>query len=76
MLPSLAIAQADTSALLRNVTDRLVDWPRVSGAKPLRGTLVGNYRIRTGGYRLVFRYETNRDTVVVWKIGYRGDIYE
>jgi mRNA interferase RelE/StbE len=56
------------------VLKRLQDWPRVSGAKPLRGSLAGNWRIRTGDYRVVFRVVG--DTVIVWKIGNRGDVYD
>jgi mRNA interferase RelE/StbE len=58
------------------VFKRLEAWPDVSGAKPLRGKLAGNYRIRTGDYRIIFFYTKTRDTVTVWKIGYRGDIYD
>jgi mRNA interferase RelE/StbE len=56
------------------VVIRLEDWPAVSGAKPLRGNLSGNYRIRTGDYRVIFAVKG--DTIVIWKIGYRGGIYE
>jgi len=53
---------------------RLANWPNVSGAKPLRGKLAGNWRIRTGDYRVIF--EVAADTVIVWKIGNRGGIYD
>jgi len=52
---------------------RLAQWPNVSGAKPLVGRFVGNYRIRTGDYRIVFRVAGNK--VIVWKIGDRKDVY-
>ena len=58
---------------------RLAQWPAVSGMKRLRGKLAGSYRIRTGDYRIVFRIEeqTENDArVVIWKIGYRGDVYD
>jgi mRNA-degrading endonuclease RelE of RelBE toxin-antitoxin system len=59
---------------------RLVKWPAVSGAKPLRGDLQGSYRIRTGDYRVVFSLATDPSTaepvVKVWKIGYRGAVYD
>jgi mRNA-degrading endonuclease RelE of RelBE toxin-antitoxin system len=58
------------------VFKRLEYWPRVSGAKPLRGRLAGNFRIRSGDYRVIFYYTKPDDTVTVWKIGYRGDIYD
>ena len=56
-----------------NVILRLAKWPDVSGMKPLVGDLIGNFRIRTGGYRIVFR--VSGEKVVVWKIGDRKDIY-
>jgi mRNA-degrading endonuclease RelE of RelBE toxin-antitoxin system len=55
---------------------RLTKWPEVSGAKPLRRELVGNFRLRTGDYRVIVRYDKATDTVIVWKIGYRGGIYD
>lgn len=35
-------------ARIRQLVNRLADWPKVSGAKPLRGKLAGHYRLRTG----------------------------
>jgi mRNA-degrading endonuclease RelE of RelBE toxin-antitoxin system len=55
---------------------RLADWPNVSGAKPLRGNLKGNFRIRTGDYRVVFKPSPDNQVVTVWKIGHRGGIYD
>jgi mRNA-degrading endonuclease RelE of RelBE toxin-antitoxin system len=60
---------------LRAVFVRLEKWPNVSGVKPLRGGLAGNYRIRTGDYRVIFRVEAP-DGVIIWRIGYRGDVYD
>jgi mRNA interferase RelE/StbE len=59
---------------LLEIYERLAKWPNVSGAKPLRGNLTGNYRIRTGDYRIVFTVKGNE--VIIWKIGNRGDIYD
>ena len=56
------------------VFERLADWPRVSGAKPLRGSLTGHYRARTGDYHVVFRPEGDR--VMVVRISLRRDVYE
>ena len=55
---------------------RLQNWPKVSGAKPLRGNLKGSHRIRTGDYRVVFRPSADDSVVTVWKIGHRGGIYD
>ena len=59
-----------------NVLARLQQWPDVSGAKPLRGALAGNWRIRTGDYRIVFSVSPDDQVVTVWRIGYRGDVYD
>ncbi|MHB1157635.1 MAG: type II toxin-antitoxin system RelE family toxin [Phycisphaerales bacterium] len=56
------------------IVDELEDWPRVSGAKPLRGDLKGRFRKRTGDYRIVFRVQG--DTLTIEKIGNRKDVYE
>lgn len=53
---------------------RLEQWPRVSGAKPLRGNLAGRYRIRTGDWRVQFH--VRNQVVVVERIGHRDRFYE
>ena len=53
---------------------RLDQWPNVSGAKPLRGDLVGHYRLRVGDWRIVFRIE-GTDALVVG-VAHRKDIHE
>ncbi len=60
------------------VFTRLAAWPDVSGAKPLRGALKGEYRIRTGDYRVQFAVSgKGADAVVtVVKIGHRDRFYD
>ena len=53
---------------------RLEQWPEVSGAKPLSGTLAGRYRLRTGDYRVQFFVVG--EVVTVEKIGHRDGFYE
>jgi mRNA-degrading endonuclease RelE of RelBE toxin-antitoxin system len=53
--------------------DRLRQWPRASGVKPLRGSLSGRYRLRTGDYRVRFRVVG--DEVRIEKIGHRDQFY-
>ncbi len=65
---------------------RLGKWPEVSGAKPLSGNLAGQYRIRTGDYRVQFSVKTTvigagkekkvDHTVTVVKVGHRDGFYE
>jgi len=61
-------------ARLVKLVERLEAWPNVSGAKPLRGDLAGQYRMRTGDYRVQFRVEGDR--VIVVKVGHRDSFYE
>ena len=59
---------------LHGVLARLAAWPRVSGAKPLRGNLAGRFRLRTGDHRIQF--QVTGDVVKVEKIGHRDQFYE
>jgi mRNA-degrading endonuclease RelE of RelBE toxin-antitoxin system len=56
------------------IIERLRHWPEVSGAKPLRASLVGRYRIRTGDYRLQFHVQG--DEVIIERIGHRDRFYD
>ncbi len=54
--------------------ERLEKWPDVSGAKPLSGNRAGQYRLRTGDFRLLFRVVNK--LVIVEQIGHRDKFYE
>lgn len=59
---------------ISDVLERLHRWPDVSGAKPLRHRRKGQYRIRTGDYRIIF--EVSGNTLLVIQVGHRKDVYE
>ena len=59
---------------IRDLLVRLEAWPNVSGAKRLRGPLSGQWRMRTGDYRIQF--VLGEGQVVVVKIGHRHRFYE
>ena len=61
---------------IENVFGRLERWPDVSGAKALRGDRAGQYRIRTGNYRIIFSVSPSGNDVTVLRVGIRRDIYE
>jgi mRNA-degrading endonuclease RelE of RelBE toxin-antitoxin system len=74
-------AAAEFETLPRSIQTRIVhlfarlqQWPDVSGAKPLRGSLAGRYRLRTGDYRVQFRIVG--EEVRIEKIGHRDRFYE
>jgi len=62
------------NAQVQKIIERLAKWPRVSGAKPLRGDLKGRYRIRMGDHRVQFIVET--DLITIEKIGKRDKFYD
>jgi mRNA-degrading endonuclease RelE of RelBE toxin-antitoxin system len=69
----VALPRAIQVRVLKMV-ERLRDWPQVSGAKSLSGDLSGNWRLRTGDYRVQFRLEGRR--VIVDRIGHRDGFYD
>ena len=52
---------------------RVADWPRVSGAKPLRGAWKGCFRLRTGDWRMIVK--PAGDILWVVRIDNRRDVY-
>ncbi|MGA2443054.1 MAG: type II toxin-antitoxin system RelE/ParE family toxin [Tepidisphaeraceae bacterium] len=62
------------NAQVQKIVERLAEWPRVSGAKPLRGLLKGRYRIRMGDHRVQFIVAA--DVVTIEKIGKRDRFYD
>jgi len=61
---------------VQSVFDRLGRWPEVSGAKALKGTLRGAYRVRTGDWRVLFTIDESAERVSVFRIANRRDVYE
>jgi mRNA-degrading endonuclease RelE of RelBE toxin-antitoxin system len=59
---------------VNGLLDRLDKWPAVSGVKPLRGKLAGQYRLRTGDFRVQFRV-TGED-IIIKHIGHRDRFYD
>jgi mRNA interferase RelE/StbE len=43
--------------------------------KMLKGELKEKFRLRVGKYRIIYRIETNKNTVIIEDIGIRGRIY-
>ena len=53
----------------------LAENPRPNGAIPLKGTNRSLWRMRVGDYRVLYRIEDERLTVIVIDIGNRRDVY-
>jgi mRNA-degrading endonuclease RelE of RelBE toxin-antitoxin system len=60
------------------ILDKIAILEREPGfGRPLRGDLQGHYRITYGRYRIVYRWDRERDHVLVWYIGLRREeLYE
>jgi mRNA interferase RelE/StbE len=54
--------------------DSLAGQPLPPGSKKLQGD-PGVYRIRIGDYRILYRMDGKRVTVLIVKIGHRQDVY-
>lgn len=44
--------------------------------EPLTGPLRGYYKLRTGNYRVLYRFERSRQRIIVHFVGHRGQVYE
>jgi len=55
--------------------DGLRHEPRPADARPLRGEPAGLLRVRTGEWRILYRIDGARVTVLVVAIGHRSSIY-
>jgi len=42
---------------------------------PLTGDLAGLYKLRVGGYRVVYEIIRAERTIIIHKIGHRSDVY-
>ncbi len=55
--------------------DLLAEDPRPPGARPLVGG-AGEWRVRTGDFRIIYDIRDGELLVLVVKVGHRRDIYE
>jgi mRNA interferase RelE/StbE len=70
-----AIKDRSAKAAIRRAIEALAEEPFPRGAKKLRG-LPDIWRIRIGGWRVVYAVEDDRLVVLVLMIAGRGDVYE
>lgn len=63
---------------IREAIERLTQNPPEGDIKPLQGFTDGRYRLRVGGYRVIYRYDSRGELIVLYvmDIGSRGDIYK
>lgn len=75
-----AIQSMDKSAKqrIKKGIEGLTQNPPVGDIKPMQGYSDNRYRLRVGGYRIIYKYLTDNAVIVLYvmDIGSRGDIYK
>ena len=71
-IPSLS--KSAKTLILKAIEERLMIDP-VSFGKPLRYTLKGYRRLRVGRYRIVYKIDEKKRTVIINAIDHRKDAY-
>jgi mRNA interferase RelE/StbE len=66
------LPKADTRRILRRI-DGLKHDPRPAGSEKLAGQ--NAYRIRQGGYRIIYLIDNGRIIIEVIRVGHRSDVY-
>lgn len=63
---------------IREAIEGLTQSPPRGDIKPMEGKPLGRYRLRVGGYRVIYRYDHDGVMVVLYilDVGPRGDIYK
>ncbi|MFM7373677.1 MAG: type II toxin-antitoxin system RelE family toxin [Chthoniobacterales bacterium] len=71
----LRLRDAKLKARLDEAIESLENEPRPPGCRKLAGTS-DRYRIRIGDYRIVYRIDDGKVTVLVLVIGHRREVYD
>ena len=60
---------------IRAAIRSLADDPTPADSIPMEGKAGGLHRVRVGDWRVVYRVQTSRKTVLVIRIGHRSEVY-
>lgn len=71
----LRLRDAKLKVRLEESIESLANAPRPSVCRKLAGTS-DRYRIRVGDYRIIYRIDDGKVTVLVLAIGHRREVYE
>ena len=71
----LRLRDAKLKSRLDEAIESLADDPRPPGSRKLAGT-TDRYRVRVGDYRIVYRIDDGKVTVLVLLIGHRREVYD
>lgn len=62
------------NSILDAIDERLTKYPEMF--KPLRGDLIGYYRLRVGKYRVIYKIEKEIVTVFIIRVNVRSAVYK
>lgn len=68
------LSESVAAAIIEFITRALIERPRVVG-KPLHEPLQGVWAARRGAYRVLYRIDEPRRTVLVIRIDHRSQVY-
>jgi mRNA interferase RelE/StbE len=71
----LRLRDAKLKKRLDDAIEALSDDPRPQGCRKLAGTS-DRYRIRVGDYRIIYRVDDGKVTVLVLVVGHRREVYD
>jgi mRNA interferase RelE/StbE len=71
----LRLRDTKLKSRLDEAIESLADDPRPPGCRKLAGTS-DRYRVRVGDYRIVYRIDDGKVTVLVLLIGHRREVYD
>ena len=71
----LRLRDPKLKARLDEAIESLGDDPRPPGCRKLAGT-TDRYRVRVGDYRIIYRIDDGKVTVLVLVIGHRREVYD
>ena len=63
---------------IRDAIEGLTQKPPRGDIKPMQGTPLGRYRLRVGGYRVIYSYRQDgtMEILCILDVGPRGDVYK
>lgn len=70
-----SVSKVGRSQIRKAIEQKLVANP-IEFGKPLQYSLKGLRRLRVGDYRVIFKIEEDRKTVLIVKIGNRKEVYD
>ncbi|GIK44041.1 MAG: translation repressor RelE [Chloroflexota bacterium] len=65
----------DIAAKIAEAVVHLKDDPRPIGSIKLKGTSVGDYRLRVGDYRVIYDVDDEAKAVIVVRVQHRREVY-